>query len=324
MRVAALALLVPLLAGCGRTQDVLAPRSHASKDIASLFWWMMGGAWIGLGLVVAILVWAWRRRASDPAGGKPGEKRAVTVVVVMGIVVPIVVMAAIFIVSDLFVIGTTEAPAAGSTRLTVDVIGHQWWWEIRYPGTTAVTANELHIPAKTPVRIVVSSADVIHSFWVPQLNRTIDAIPGHPNQIELYADRVGRFRGECEEFCGLQHAHMAFIVFADPPAAFRRWLARESKPAAASSSAGEQVFLDGPCQSCHTIRGTDAQGDVGPDLTHVASRTTLGALTVRNTRMDLREWILDSQHAKPGNDMPDVHLAGPQLNELVDYLEGLK
>jgi cytochrome c oxidase subunit 2 len=203
------------------------------------------------------------------------------------------------------------------------VTGHQWWWEARYPGTGAVTANEIHIPVRTPVRVEVQTADVIHSFWVPRLNRTIDTMPGKRNSIELYADAVGRYRGQCDEFCGLQHAHMAFYVIADPPAVFRRWLAAQSKPAAASGP-GRAVFMNASCANCHSIRGTAASGDVGPDLTHLQSRSTIGALTLPNTRADLREWITDSQRVKPGNQMPDIRLKGPQLNALLDYLEALK
>jgi len=326
-------LAVPLLAGCGgRTQNTLAPESHASKDIASLFWWMMGGAWIGLGLVVVLLLWSWRRLdrrglGSDAAGEKPGERIGWFVVIGGGIVVPVVLLATLFVISDIFIIKTTEAPAANATRMTILVTGHEWWWQARYLGSKAVTANEIHIPARTPVRVEVRSADVIHSFWVPQLNRTIDAIPGKTNAIELYADAPGRYRGQCDEFCGLQHAHMAFYVVADSPAVFRRWLAAQARPAAAPVSgaarAGESVFLDGACSSCHTIRGTSAQGFVGPDLTHLASRTTLGALAIPNTRDDLAHWITDSQAVKPGNQMPDVELSGRRLQELVTYLEGL-
>lgn len=323
---------VCLLSGCSRTQSSLAPESHQAKDIASLFWWMTGGSFIGLGLVVALLLWSWVRRrrrgfGADTEGMKPGEKVSVTVVVSLGIVTPIVLIATLFVISDLFVMRTTEAPAAGATRLTVDVIGHDWWWEARYPGTSAVVANEIHIPVRTPVRVDVGTADVIHSFWVPQLNRKIDTIPGRTNSIELYADRPGRYRGQCAEFCGLQHAHMSLWVVADPPDVFRRWLAQQSQPAAAPAGAlarsGEQVFLNGACSSCHTIRGTGAQGYVGPDLTHVASRSTLAALTIPNTRVELAGWIADSQSIKPGNQMPDVNLPPAQLAAVVAYLEGL-
>ena len=329
-------MLVPaalLLAGCGQTQNSLAPKSHQAKDIASLFWWMMGGAWIGLGVVVALLLLAWKRAnrrgvGRDTEGPKPGERVGWYVVVGAGIVAPIILLSTIFVISNLFVIKTTEAPAANTTKRTVLVIGHQWWWEIRYPGTRAVTANEIHIPVRTPIRLEVRTADVIHSFWVPQLNRKIDTLPGSTNEIELYADAVGRYRGECAEFCGLQHAHMGIWVYADPPATFQRWLAKESRPAAAPggglASAGRAEFLSGPCASCHRIRGTNATADVGPDLTHVASRRTLAALTIPNQRSYLREWIRDSQHFKPGNEMPSLHLSGSHLDGLVAYLEGLK
>lgn len=334
-RVGAVVALLPLtvlLGGCDSTQSFLHPASHQSKDLASLFWWTMGAAWIGLGLVVVLLVLSWRRAntrgiGKDTAGAKPGERFSLFVVTGLGIATPIALMAALFVIGNLFVIHTTEAPAANSTRLTVQVIGHQWWWEFRYPGSGVVTANELHIPARTPIRVEVRSADVIHSFYVPRLNRTIDTIPGRTNFIELYADAPGRYRGQCNEFCGLQHAHMAFYVYADPPAVFRRWLANQQRPAATPQTAlareGEQVFLSGPCSSCHRIQGTAARADVGPDLTHLMSRSTIGALTEANDTRDLKSWILDSQHVKPGNDMPNISLSAARLRALLAYLQGL-
>jgi cytochrome c oxidase subunit 2 len=186
-----------------------------------------------------------------------------------------------------------------------------------------VTANELHIPVRTPVRIVATTADVIHSFWVPELNRKIDTIPGRRNSIELDADAPGVYRGACAEFCGLQHAHMAVYVIAQPEAAFRKWLANESRPAATASTEGARVFQDA-CSSCHAIRGTEADSNVGPDLTHVGSRTTLAAVTIPNGDSSLRDWITDNQHIKPGNEMPDVRLPASELDALVAYLEGLK
>ncbi len=323
-----------VLGGCSNSdQSAVSPASHSAADIASLFWWMMGGAAIGLALVVALLFWSVRRRkrlgfGSDTTGPKPGETRAVTVVVLFGIVIPIVVLVVLFVISDIFVIQTTEAPAATATRRTIVVTGHQWWWEVSYPGTPAVTANEIHIPAGVPVRVLVRSADVIHSFWVPRLNRTIDAIPGRTNQIELDADKAGRYRGQCDEFCGLQHAHMVFYVDAQPPAVFSRWLANQAKPAAKPANAearlGEQTFMQGPCQSCHTIRGTDAHGDVGPDLTHLAGRSTIGAGTLPNRPASLATWIEHSQSVKPGNDMPNIELSRSRLRALLAYLDGLR
>jgi cytochrome c oxidase subunit 2 len=319
-----LAVAAAVVAGCDEQQSALAPKSHQSTDIASLFWWMMGIAWAGLALVVAMMVYAWWRAHKRPGHGeKEHEKLGFAVVIGAGVVMPIVLIAALFVIGDIFVIQTTQAPAKSATRLTIEVTGHQWWWEARYAGTGAVTANEIHIPVRTPVRVEVQTADVIHSFWVPRLNRTIDAMPGRRNAIELYADAVGHYRGQCDEFCGLQHAHMAFYVVADPPDVFRRWLASQSKPAAASG-AGKAVFMSASCANCHAIRGTQASSDVGPDLTHLQSRSTIGALTLPNTRADLREWITDSQHVKPGNQMPDMRLHGSQLNALLDYLEALK
>jgi len=331
----ALALLPLLAAGCGNAQNSLDPQSHQAKDIASLFWWMTGGAFIGLAVVVGLLLLAWKRAnrrgaGSDTEGEKPGERLGWTVVLVGGVAVPIVLLVTVFVISNLFVIKTTEAPAANATRETILVVGHQWWWEVRYPGTRAVSANEIHIPVRTPVRVDVRSADVIHSFWVPQLNRKIDTLPGSTNAIELYADKVGRYRGQCAEFCGLQHAHMGLWVYADPPDAYRRWLARQERPATTSPStaqvaAGRDLFLNGACATCHAIRGTSASSDVGPDLTHLAGRTTIGALTLPNDREALRNWISNSQRYKPGNQMPDFpELGGTQLDALVAYLEGLK
>lgn len=321
--------LTLVLAGCGKQQDALAPASHSAKDIASLFWWMMGAAWLGLGLVVLLMLIAWRRAHTHPEHeAKQGERLGYRIVIGAGIVMPIALIATLFVISDIFVIQTTEAPARDATKVTIEVIGHQWWWEVRYPGTTAVTANEIHIPANTPVRVNVRTADVIHSFWVPRLNRTIDAIPGKTNSIELFADAPGRYRGQCDEFCGLQHAHMALYVYADPPKVFRRWLQNAAKPARAPTDAlsrqGAQVFASASCASCHSIRGTSASGYVGPDLTHLASRTTLAALTIPNDASHLAHWIVDSQDVKPGNQMPDMRLSPKKLRALVSYLEGLK
>jgi len=327
------ALPAVLLTGCGGQQSVLAPKSHQSRDIATLFWWMTGGAAVGLGLIVLLLLLAWKRRdqrgiGGDSEGDKPGERFSWYVVVGLGVALPIVLLSSLFVIADVFVIRTTEAPAASATRMTIEVIGHQWWWEVRYPGTTAVTANEIHIPVRTPVRVEVRTDDVIHSFWVPELNRKIDTIPGRHNAVELYADAVGRYRGACSEFCGVQHAYMAMYVFADPPAVFRRWLAAQAAsaraPAGALAEQGERAFTGGSCASCHTVRGTSAQGSVGPDLTHLASRTTLAALALPNNRQSLAQWIADPQRSKPGNQMPATHVPAGELKALVAYVAGLR
>jgi cytochrome c oxidase subunit II len=328
---AALTLLALALAGCGGSQDPLNPHSHASTDIANLFWVMMAVAFGGLALVTGLLVWARLRRgrrATDPDDPHPGERPAWFVVVGMGVIFPMAVVVALFIVSNGAIINVTQAPAASSTAMTVEAVGHQWYWEFRYPGTKAVTADEMHIPVDTRVNLVARTADVIHSFWVPALNRKIDTIPGQQNRILLYTKSAGVYRGQCAEYCGLQHAHMAMLVFAEPKAQFESWLKRQAAPAAVPQSPlerrGKDVFLNGACSSCHAIRGTSASGYVGPDLTHLASRTTLGGLTIPNRRDDLARWITDSQHFKPGNEMPDLRLSEAQLRALVAYLESLK
>ena len=307
-----------VLAGCGNGQNSLQPESPQSGSIATLWWIMLGVSTFGLAVIVGLLVASWFKRDED------GRERPATItVIVLGIVTPILVIAALFAYSDIFLIRGTSPPSPTSLvakrALDITVVGHQFWWEARYSNGDVVTANELHIPVRTPVVVSVTSNDVIHSFWVPELNRKIDLEPGRTNRVELYASNVGRYRGQCAEFCGLQHAHMAFYVFADPPAAFARWLRREGRPAAQSS----RLFLD-RCSNCHQIRGTSATADVGPDLTHVGSRTTIAAGTLTNTLANMERWIAHPQDVKPGNQMPDLHLTDAQVHELARYLERLK
>jgi cytochrome c oxidase subunit 2 len=191
-----------------------------------------------------------------------------------------------------------------------------------------VTANEIHIPARTRVNVVTTTADVIHSFWVPALNRKIDTIPGRQNRVLLYASSPGVFRGQCSQFCGFQHAHMAFLVIAQTPAAYRAWLkqtaATAPKPTSPRAQAGQRLFMSSQCASCHRIAGTAAQGTVGPDLTHVASRSTLASDTIPNKRDELAAWIANPQAIKPGTRMPDLGLSPAQVAELVSYLETLR
>jgi cytochrome c oxidase subunit II len=317
-----------LLAGCGK-QSTLDPQSEPARDISTLWWWMLvAAAIVLLGAVVLLLLsWVRRRREGLPFVGK-SESVSTGLVLVFGVGIPIVSLVALFVLANLVVAKDTDAPSAGSTRMTVEVTGRQWFWDVRYPGTRAITANEIHIPARTRVNLVGRTADVIHSFWVPQLNRKIDMVPGRTNRVLLYADKPGRYRGQCAEFCGLQHTHMGVAVVADPPDAFRRWLADAARPARRPATAeerlGRQVFLSEACSSCHTIRGTAARGRVGPNLTHLATRRTLAGLVIPNTRGYLRAWIRDPQHVKPGNKMPGLNLSGAQRGALVDYLESLR
>jgi cytochrome c oxidase subunit 2 len=318
-----------VLAGCGGDQSTLSPKSPQSRDVADLWWWMLAAAVIVFAGAVGLLVLGWARRRSKGlpiVGEDDGFNRRV--VVVFGIAIPVISLVALFIVADLVVVKSTQAPAASSTPMTIRVIGHQWFWEARYPGSNAVTANEIHIPARTRVNVIATTDDVIHSLWVPELNRKVDMIPGRRNRLLMYAEKPGVYRGQCAEFCGLQHAHMSLEVFADPPAKFRRWLrnmaAPRRAPATAEARRGEQVFLSAGCASCHTIRGTAARGTVGPDLTHLASRTTLAGLTIPNNRVYLNNWVGNPQHVKPGNKMPALPLRGRDMRALITYLRSLR
>jgi cytochrome c oxidase subunit 2 len=325
-RVALLVLAVVPLAGCGGNQDTLHPESPQQQAIATLWWVMLGGAAIGFAFILVLLTLGWVRRNRENLPFGIGERGGTRMVVGFGVAMPVVLLSALFIWSDVFVIQKTQPAAASSTSLTVRVIAHQWFWEFRYPGG-AVTANELHIPVKTKVNVVGTTGDVIHSFWVPELNRKIDLIPGRTNRVTLQAARTGVFRGQCAEFCGLQHANMAELVFVQPRSAFRAWLANQGRPARSSASAegrrGSDLF-QADCSGCHQIRGTAAQGQIGPDLTHVSSRTTLAGVAIRNTPTLLGEWITDPQRFKPGNKMPKLDLSSGDVKALVAYLEDLK
>jgi cytochrome c oxidase subunit 2 len=317
-----------VLSACGsEEQSTLDPASPPARDIERLWWVMMTGGWIVFGGTIAFLVIGWVRRRET---GWPffGEREGLNLglVVGFGLAVPLVVLSGLFVYANIHVLGATSAPAEGDAELTIEVTGHQWFWEVRYPGTDAVTANEIHIPAMTQVEVVARTDDVIHSFWVPRLNRKIDMIPGQENRLSLFADRPGTYRGQCSEFCGLQHGHMAFVVIAQEPAAFRSWLEAESQarppPASAEARRGEELFSAKACAGCHTIRGTDAAGSIGPDLTHVGSRGTLAALTIPNTPEELAGWIRNPQAVKPGAKMPALGLTEAEIDALVAYLEG--
>jgi cytochrome c oxidase subunit 2 len=216
--------------------------------------------------------------------------------------------------------------------LTIDIVGHQWWWEVVYntsdPSQTVTTANEIHVPVGQPVTLSLSSADVIHSFWVPSLMGKADLIPGRHNDLTFTADKPGVYNGNCAEFCGLQHAHMGLRVVAQTKPEFEAWrrvqLQPAAKPDSPSAEAGRAVFESSACVLCHTIGGTPAGGSVGPDLTHLASRSSLAAGTLPFGRGQLAAWLSDPQGIKPGVNMPNVRLDPGQLNALLDYLMGLK
>ena len=212
------------------------------------------------------------------------------------------------------------------------VTGHQWWWQVDYQdpihSRRLTTANEIHVPVGRRVRLEVRSADVIHSFWAPNLHGKIDLIPGYGGATSFRADRAGVYRGRCAEYCGLQHAKMDFVIVAEPPERFAAWYEAQLRSAPAPADTlqqkGQQVFLSKGCALCHTIRGTPAGSRVGPDLTHLASRRTIAAGTLPNTRGHLAGWVSDPQKIKPGVKMPPNQLASDELHALLDYLQSLK
>jgi len=228
--------------------------------------------------------------------------------------------------------GRAVASLGADSAVTINLIGHQWWWDAEYENSTPSqrfhTANELHIPVGRPVVLKVTSRDVIHSFWVPNLHGKRDLIPGYTTAIWIQADKPGVYRGQCAEFCGAQHARMALYVTAEPNVDFEKWRMNQQReavqPAGDPERRGRDVFLRSTCTQCHTIRGTIAGGAMGPDLTHLATRGTIAAGTLPNTRGHLAGWVLDAQSIKPGNHMPPNSIPAGDMQLLLTYLESLK
>jgi cytochrome c oxidase subunit 2 len=310
--------------GCGGKTSVVSPKGPAARSVVGLWWPMLATATAVFVFVVGMLVLAavrGRRKTEDDAAVTPGWGEPF--IVVAGVVVSGAILVGFFLFSLQKVQALTDA--GRRSKLTVSVVGHDWWWEVRYPNG-AVSANEIHIPAGVRVRLALDTADVIHSFWVPPLGPKIDMIPGQHNTLWLQAGEPGVYRGQCAEFCGLQHANMIIRVVADAPADFDAWMAREAQPAddAATGGPGRPVFETQSCAGCHTVRGTAAAGTVGPDLTHFGRRDTLGAGVRPRTDGDLARWITDPQSIKPGAAMPPTTLSPADLRDLVAFLEGLR
>ena len=268
------------------------------------------------------------RRPVDPE--EPAVQGTLTRWVSASVAMTLVIIV-VFLFAD-FRLGRAIATVPDRTPLRVNVIGHQWWWEFQYPDSVPsnwiTTANELHIPVGRPVLLNMSAPDVIHSFWVPNLSGKKDLIPGHATETWIEADSAGVYRGQCAEFCGLQHAKMAMLVIAEPEAKFEQWVlasrASAAEPGDSTAAAGKQVFLTAGCAVCHAIGGTAAAATAGPNLTHFGSRRSIAAASLPNTRGNLGGWILDPQRIKPGAMMPPNGLDPGQLDAILAYLEGLK
>ncbi|MDP9072454.1 MAG: cytochrome c oxidase subunit II [Actinomycetota bacterium] len=317
-----------LAAACGSesSPSTLDPKGPGAERIADV-WWLMFGLAAAVYVVVASLIVAAAVRGRGTEGeGRPSRITDSTFIWVGGVIGPAAILGILAVVT----VDATEDLRGEERRapLRVEVTGYRWWWDVRYPDEGIVTANEIHIPAGRPIDVRLRTADVIHSFWVPELAGKLDQIPGQLNVLRLQADRPGVYRGFCAEFCGLQHAKMQFLVIAEPAADFARWVARQQRPpgppVSERAAFGQVVFNRSSCAGCHAIRGTESRGSFGPNLSDFGSRRTIGAVSIPNTPGHLAGWISDSQSIKPGNLMPPVYLKPDELLAVVEYLESLK
>ena len=319
--------IIAVATGCSGNQSALDPQGPPAIHVEHLIIGITivcAAVWV---LVMIVLGWALlRRRSSDSS--QPRE-RLLTKMVSTAVAATVIIIAGLTVASFYTTrsIGLPEDAA-----LTITVRGQQWWWQVIYadpdPALSFQTANEVHIPVGQDVRIQLESGDVVHSFWVPSLAGKQDLVPGRSNGLLLRAERPGIYRGQCAEFCGLQHTHMAMLVIADETGDYQRWAAAQREngamPTEPDAAAGKVAFLSKPCAACHAVRGTPATGTTGPDLTHIGSRQTIAAGLLETTRGSLAAWIADPQTLKPGNNMPMVPLTSAELRDISAYLESLK
>jgi cytochrome c oxidase subunit 2 len=314
----------------------LQPAGPQAGHIAQLWWFTLAICALVFIAVLAAFAWAlWRAPRADERTGpdtaplhhaEHGTRAAVTGAVALSVALLVILVGASAATDH----ALQRLPLEGALQL--HVVGHQWWWEVRYddpePSRAFTTANELVIPVGRPVVVKLTSPDVIHSFWIPNLHGKKDLIPGIEATTQLRADVAGTYRGICAEYCGAQHAFMSFVVRAVPPAEYDRWSEAQRAPAAepsdASAKRGRDLFVSASCMLCHAIQGTTAQGRNAPDLTHVASRPTLAAGRLENTPENMASWIEDPQRHKPGANMPGHKLPAEDLRALVAYLTSLK
>lgn len=323
-------LALSALAACSSNHAALNPAGPRAQSIANLLLLFCAVASIVYLIVIGALVWSVlrRRRRLEPDGKQLREQHSWRVI---GVAVALTVVTLITLALADFVV-QRQLSAHPADAMRIVLTGHQYWWEVEYdeadPSQRVRTANEIHIPVGRPVEFVLTSRDVIHSFWLPSLMGKKDLIPGLTNTEVVIASRPGIFTGQCAEFCGLQHAQMRLTLTAERPQDFERWrqhqLGEGSAPASEVERHGQSVFMSTSCILCHTIAGTPAGATVGPDLTHLASRRTIAAGTLANTPANLASWILEPQRVKPGAMMPATSLPPKDLVALTAYLGSLK
>jgi cytochrome c oxidase subunit 2 len=307
----------------------LATPAQSEYTIAILVLAITAGIFVVVAGLIVYTIWRFRRKPGDDSQQEPPQIYGSNQIEVAWTVIPILIAFVLIGVSARVIAGVENAsppPAA----LKVTVVGHQWWWEVRYPDYGIVTANEIHVPAsrdgKTATYLQLESMDVIHSFWVPQLAGKTDLIPNRTNYTWIDPREPGTYFGNCAEYCGTQHANMLLRVVAQAPGDFKQWAAEQQKEAANDTQVSEAKaeFQSLSCVSCHTVKGTAAAGKFGPDLTHLMSRQTLGAGVITNTPEHLRAWVDNPQAPKPGCLMPGLKLTDQELSQVVSYLQSLK
>jgi len=298
------------------------PATQQGLSITNLFWLELAISAVLMAIVIAWMVVALVRFRARPGEAiEPPQTYGNRTMELIWTIVPALTLAVVFFLV-VQTMRSVEAAAPGAQ--TVRVIGHQWWWEYEYPDLQVVTANELHVPLGTPLVLNLQSVDVIHSFHVPRFGWMRDTVPGKTNLMPVTVTVPGTFDGTCNQYCGLQHAWMRVIVRAEPPDQFNAWVQQQRQSVVASGVRGEQVFLQNTCVNCHAIRGLPAVGHVGPDLTHLGSRSSLGTGVIDNTPDGLRRWIRNASAVKPGVLMPSyANLSDQDLGALADYLESL-